>query len=128
MGKRKNPDTSQAAYASLDIVKIHKTHMAIARALEALGKGNYESIANYLNEPEQKIWKRINECIKAKLIHDTGERTMTKSGHPCRVYAPGPATKEAEHKKRVMKGKSIPEFAKAINQVKPSPNTIERFF
>lgn len=34
-----------------------------------------------------------------------------------------------EHKKeRVMKGKSVADFSRAIHQVKPSPNTIDRLF
>lgn len=128
MGKRKNPDTSIDAYNSLNPIKISQTMQKIVETLNIIGKGSYELIAEHAGMPEQRVWKRLIDCVRARLIHDTGERTKTKSGHPCRVFAAGPGTAEVEHKKKVMKGPTVQEFAKAINQVQPSKNIINRLF
>ncbi len=120
--------TSRAAYLALNPIRIHQTHIAIVKALESIGKGNYESISEYMKVPEQRVWKRLNEAVKLGLIHNTGETTRTKSGFKSYLYAAGKSTEEVEKKKRVMKGPTVQQFAKAINQKQMSDNTINRLF
>lgn len=129
MPKRIQPDTSMDAYLSLDKVKITQTHLAITKALEAIGKGNYEMIAKHMGVPYQKVWKRLKEAVDAKLIHNTGEWVKTEGGYKSYMFAAGPATETVKKKERVMKGKTVSQFSKAIlNQPKQSPHTIERLF
>ena len=125
---KKIANTSREAYKSLDPVRIHQTHIDITKALEAIGKGNYEIIAHYLNVPEQRVWKRLNEACKAGLIHNTGETIKTKNGCRSYLYAAGKSTESVVKKERVMKGKTISDFSKAIKQVSQSTHTIERLF
>lgn len=112
--------TSKEAYHSLDPVKIHQTHINITKALECLGKGNYEAIAAYLNIPEQRVWKRLNEACRAGLIHNTGETTLTKAKRKSYMYAAGKSFETLVRKERIMKGKTVADFSRAIKQVQIS--------
>lgn len=126
--KRKNPETSNEAFHSLVPVKIKSLHKKILSALETIGTGTYEDVSAFLDEEPVRVWKRFSELHRDNLIHRTGERKVMKSGRHGFVWASGAATAEVEKKKRVMKGPTVQQFAKAINQVKPSPNVIERLF
>src|ERR1700761_4486615 len=114
MGKRKNPETSLEAHRRLDPIKISQTMVKISEAIKMLGKANYEDVAAYLKEPEPKIWKRFTDCMEAKLIHRTKETKKTKHGYKSYLFAYGPATEKIKKKERVMRGKSVSEYSKAI--------------
>lgn len=128
MKNKKIAATSREAYESLNPVKVHQTHINIVKALESLGSGNYEAIAARMEVPEQRVWKRLSECVRSNLIHNTGTTTLTKNGCKSYVFAPGPPTEPVKKKERVMKGKTISDYSKALNQAKQSPITIERLF
>lgn len=121
MAKRKNPDTSLEAYHSLDPVKISEMHKKIARAVKALGSGNYEAIALYLGVAESKVWKRLKEAQDAGLIFKTGETVLTKSNCKSYVYAcvgekvPAPVRKP----EKSIKGKSVSDYSREL--IKPQP-------
>lgn len=116
---KKIPETSLEAYRSLNPVKVSETQGKIAAAVQSLGRGNYELIAAYLNEPEGKIWKRIGECVKLGLIHKTGETKQTKNGCKSYLYFPGPSSEPIKKKERVMKGKTVADYSRSIQQVHP---------
>jgi hypothetical protein len=127
--KRKNPSTSLEAHARLDPIKVSQTMVKISEAIKVLGKANYEDVAAYLGEPEPKIWKRFTDCMKAKLIHRTEETKKTKHGYKSYLFAYGPTIEEVKKKERVMRGKSVADYSKAIlNQPKPSKRTEENLF
>lgn len=126
--KRKNPQTSLDAYNSIDPIKVSQTMQKISDALIAIKKGNYEMIAEQAGMPEQKTWKRLIDCVRAKLIHRTEETKLTKNGYKSYLFAPGPASEEVEKKKKVMKGPTVQQFSKAINQLHLNNQNIERLF
>lgn len=128
MGTRKNPETSLLAYRSLDPVRLSTMHRKIIDALSVIGKGNYEQIAAQCGEPEKRIWKRLNEVEKAGAIYNTGETVLTKDNCKSSVYAIGKAPGSVKKKERTMKGKTVADFSKAINQVSQSVHTVERLF
>jgi hypothetical protein len=117
MGTRKNPETSLEAYRGLDPQRMNQTYRAIVDALLVIGKGNYETIAVQAEMPEAKIWKRMGEAAKMGLIHNTGETIKTKNGYKSYLFAIGPAPETVQKKQRVMKGKTVSDFSKAIKQV-----------
>lgn len=126
--KKRNPDTSDAAYHSLDPVRISKTHAKILEALKVLGRSNYEKIADHLQMEPSKIWKRTSELIKDNLIYRTESKVLTSSLRFSYEYAivdqtgakPAPARKE-----RVMKGKTVSDFSKElVNKPKYTPLTL----
>jgi DNA-binding Lrp family transcriptional regulator len=117
--KKLPPETSRAAYHSLDPVKISEMHKKIQKALKALGSANYEGIALYLGVPEQRVWKRLKEACDAGLISKTGETVPTKSNRQSYVYAavgetPIPIKPKRE---KSLPGKSIVDYSKAIQQL-----------
>jgi len=126
--KRKNPDTSVAAYHSLDPAKIRKTYQDIMKALESLGKGNYEQISDWLNVDPAKIWKRTSEMVRLGLIHRTESKILTRSKKFSYQYALGPSPEPVKRKERVMKGKTVSDFSKALIQPKQSSRTQESLF
>jgi hypothetical protein len=92
---RKLPDTSHAAKASFtDPMK--KTHHAkIIKALEVLGKGNYEIIGNYIGMKNiNQIARRLKEMMPKTednpngldLIFKPGTKSKTSSGREAYDY------------------------------------------
>lgn len=112
--KRKQIDTSRAAFDSLNPITISIRMQKIADGLKAIGKGNYEQIAIAAGLREDQVWKRLIDCMKAGLIHRTEEKRKTKDNRDSYVFAPGPATQIAARKERVMKGKTISDFSKKL--------------
>lgn len=128
MGKRKNPETSLAAYRSLDPEKINEIHKNILAALDVIGPSTFEELALFLRLEPQRVWRRLSELGSAKLIHRPGDRKIMKSGRQGMVWALGAPSEEVEKKKRIMNGPSISQFSKAINQKQMSDHTINRLF
>lgn len=127
--KSKIPQTSLDAYRGLDPGKLREMYVKIVEALSVIKEGNYELIAAQAEEKESRIWKRLSEVRKLGLIHNTGKKIKTKDGCESYIYAIGPGTgNEKPKKERVMKGKTISDFSKAINQVKQSTPSIEKLF
>jgi DNA-binding Lrp family transcriptional regulator len=128
MGKRKIVATSQAAYHSLDPARLKADYKKIVDALTVIGEGNYEAIAKQAGRPEEKIWKRLKESCDKGLIHNTGKTVMTKNNRMSYVFAIGPSPEPVKKRQRVLKGPSVQDFSKAINQVKQSLKTQEELF
>jgi hypothetical protein len=127
--KRKNPVTSDAAYRGLDPNKMSETHVAIVESLKIIGEGNYEDISACSGMPEARIWKRIVDVVRKGLIHDTGKEKDTVHGNKSRIFALGPSPEPVVKKERVMKGKTVVDYSKAIlKQPKPNQQNIERLF
>src|ERR1700739_2406135 len=115
MGTRKNPETSNEAFRSLDPIKINEIHKKILAALGVLNSGTYEELATHLNLEPQRVWRRLSELGKANLIHRPGERKTMKSGRQGMVWKLGPSPEPIKKKERVMAGKSVVDYSKAIN-------------
>lgn len=78
--KRKNPETSIAAYKSLEPEELREIYKNIIKALGQLGEGTYEEIAAYLKESPARIWKRLSELHRMELIYRPGNKRLLKSG------------------------------------------------
>jgi predicted transcriptional regulator len=127
--KRKNPETSNEAYRSLDPMKINETHGRILDGLKSIGSGTYEDLANFLSLENQRVWRRLSELHRGGLIHRTGERKIMKSGRQGFVWVPGSATEPVKKKERVLKGKTVVDFSKSIlKQAKLNQQNQERLF
>ena len=128
MGTRKNPETSNEAFRSLDSIKINEIHKKILAALEVLNVGTYEDLSDYLHLEPQRVWRRLSELDKAKLIHRPGDRKMMKSGRQGMVWKLGPSPEPIKKRERVMKGKTVQDFSCAINQVPISKPLQQKLF
>lgn len=129
MSKRKNPATSLEAYRSLDPDLLVGLRKKIYKALVEIGTGNYEDMAIKADIEPVQCWKRISELHKDGLIHRTGERKVLSSGRMGFVWAPGGTPEPMKKKERVLKGKTVADFSKAIlNQPIPSKKVEENLF
>lgn len=129
MSKRKVVATSREALASLDPTQLVGLRKKILNTLISIGAGHYEDIAMAANITSAQCWKRLSELEKFGMIHRTGERKMLSSKRMGFVWAPGGTPEPVKKKERVMRGKSVADYSKAIlNQPKPSQNVSERLF
>lgn len=128
MGKRTKISTSQDAYKSLDPEKTRAMYAKIVKALEIIGPATYEELATYMREKPERVWKRLSEAGRLNLIHRPGDRKIMSSGRQGFVWSVGPSPEPVKKKERVMKGRTVSDFSKAINQVKNSPHITERLF
>lgn len=130
MPQRKNPDTSIAAFHSLNQAAVLATKSKIIECLKVIGSGTSEEIADYLGSDYDVIWKRCSDLknIDKKLCW-TGEKRITRRCRMANVFCltvtSQPKTDKSE---KLMKGKSISEITKEIKQTIDRPlNQISMF-
>jgi hypothetical protein len=129
MGKRKSPATSNEAYHSLDPNQLAGLRKRIFQALQSIGTGHYEDIAIAAGIEPVQCWKRLSELHSDGIIHRTGERKMLSSNRMGFVWAPGSPPETVKKKERVLKGKTVADFSKAIlDQPTPSPKIQQTLF
>lgn len=80
MANAKYPETSQAAYRSLDPVQVAEIYQRILWALGQLTEATYEEIASSLKLPKEKIWKRMSECQRNGWVYRPGNKRPLQSG------------------------------------------------
>lgn len=129
MSNKSMPKTSRDAFHSLDPAKINEIHKKILAALEVLGVGTFEDVAEYLHLDRERIWRRMAELGSAHLIHRPGERKIMKSGRQGMVWKLGDHPDAVAKKKRIKKEKTVADYSRAIlNQVKPSEKIQQTLF
>jgi hypothetical protein len=128
MGTRKVQDTSREAFYSLDPKQLVGLRKKLLQALTEIKCGHYEDIARQAGIEPIRCWKRLSELNRDGFIHRTGERKPLASKRMGCVWAPGGTPEVTKKKERVMKGKTVADFSKAINQVKQSIHTQEKLF
>lgn len=74
MTKRKQPETSKAAYNSLDPVQMAEIYLKIIWALGQLTEATFEEIASSLKLPKEKIWKRMSELERFGKVYRPGNK------------------------------------------------------
>lgn len=127
---RKNPETSLAAFKSLQSEEMIKTYNDILAALSILGEGTTEEVAKVMKCHPGKVWRRFSELHeKYKLIHRPGTQRVLKSGRKGYTWKLNPEVEPLiTTVERILPGKSVSDYSKAFNQPAPSNNTIERLF
>ncbi len=92
---KKLPDTSHAAKAAFTDPMKKTHHDKILKALEVLGKGNYEQIGNYIGTKNiNQIARRLKEMMPPdednpkglNLIFKPGTKSATSSGREAYDY------------------------------------------
>lgn len=115
---RKKVETSIEAYNLLNEEHISNHHRKILIALRLLKNGNYEQISQKASMDRHQVARRLNELESKGLVYKPGIKTLTSTGRNSfvysltadgKVYSPAPV-------ERVMKGKSVSDFAKEIIQ------------
>lgn len=122
MQKRKQPDTSLAAFHSLDQNKLNETKRLILDALKTLGKASSEQIADYLGKPYDVIWKRCSDLKNEKIIYASDFKVLTKKNRFARQWIIGDETK-AERTEHSLAGPSVSDYSRKINAIANSVPT-----
>jgi predicted transcriptional regulator len=111
MSKRKVPQTSKYAYASLDPSKLNETYRKILQALVALNEATSQEIAAWLKINHDVIWKRMVDVERMGLIYKPGTKKMLKSGRMGFCYR--------------LTSKSMPKTEADIKSLKNTPTVAD---
>lgn len=115
MGKRKNPETSNAAYRSLDPANLSERYQKILLALKKIKEGTFEEVAVAAGLEPQMVWKRLSELQKSGLIYRPGNKRRLKSGREGFTWClTGELPAELQAREQLMGGKSVSEYADEI--------------
>lgn len=119
MTKRKNPDTSVAAFHSLDQSKMQEIKNKIMEALKVLGKGSSEQLADYLGMEYDNIWKRCSDLKNEGKIFASDYKVLTRKKRFARqwVICDGSLPKTEKSQKALKGQKSISDYSKSINNI-----------
>lgn len=118
MGKKKQPETSTAAYKSLDPDHLNDTYKNILWALGEIGEGHFEDIAKKCGANASTIWKRLSELAVAGLIYRPGNKKKLKSGREGYTWMlTGAVTKEMQNREKVLGGKSVADHSREITTI-----------
>jgi DNA-binding transcriptional regulator GbsR (MarR family) len=78
--KRKIPDTSVEAWKSIDPSQLAQIYCGILYALGIMHRGTFEEIAAHMKVDKSRVWKRMSELERMKLVYRPGSKKMLKSG------------------------------------------------
>jgi len=78
--KRKNPETSVAAYKSLDPLQLAEIYQKILWGIGQLGECTFEELAKGISLPKERVWKRLSELERNNLIYRPGNKRPLASG------------------------------------------------
>lgn len=125
MSKKSVPQTSKDALASLDPEKIGQIYKDIVMALRIIGPETYEGIAKHLKKDSDKIWKRMSELHRMGLVERSGKRKKMASGREGFVWT---ATDKLPNTEKIMPGRTVADFSKALIQPQMGKLTQEKLF
>lgn len=121
MPKRKNPDTSLAAYQQLHPDMISAHHVKIISALRLATKGMmYEQIAAHTKLDKTQVGRRTLELVKRGLVYITEEKRKTVSGRDAQVYDLTEAGWDYNIPAKDLPGKTISQYSKDIKSIQPT--------
>jgi|SRR5688572_18351459 len=118
MGKRKNPETSQAAFKSLDPDKLNERYTLILEALAKIKEGTFEQIAKAAGLKDEVVWKRLSELAVKRMIYRPGNKRKLKSGREGYTWMlVGEVAEKLQGRERVLAGKSVSDISKEIGTI-----------
>jgi hypothetical protein len=80
MSKRKVPSTSVEAWRSIDPAQLAQIYTGILYALGVMYKATFEEIAAHMKVNKDRVWKRMSELERMKLVYRPGSKKLLKSG------------------------------------------------
>lgn len=130
MSKRKIPETSREAFASLQPSEIKETYDGILNALSIIKEGTFEDIAKAMKCKPDKVWKRLSELHdKYDLIYRPGNKRVLKSkreGYTWMLTVAGEANAKVTEK--AVPGKTVSDYSKSINKLSDPSRTQKTLF
>lgn len=88
MPERQLPKTSLDTYDSVKKGDLREGHyIKIKKALEVVGKGNYELIAKQSGLEKHAVNRRLSEMIRLEMLYKTGTTSPTTTGNQAQNYS-----------------------------------------
>lgn len=118
MPKRKNPETSKAAYKSLDPDKLNERYSKILAALGEIKEGTFEQIAKAAKLKDNVVWRRLSELAAAGLIYRPGNKRKLKSGREGYTWMlTGETAEKLQNRERALGGESLADHSRKITTI-----------
>jgi predicted transcriptional regulator len=118
MSKRKNPETSKAAFKSLDPDKLNERYTLILEALAKIKEGTFEEISRAAKLNKSVVWKRLSELAASNLIYRPGNKRKLKSGREGYTWMlVGEVAEKLQSRERSLDGKSVSDYSKEITTI-----------
>lgn len=122
MPLRKNPDTSNEAYRSLDPTELSDIYRSILSSLSKLGEATFEDLAAHMKVDKSRVWKRMSELDKMELVYRPGNKRLLKSGRSGYTWM---LTKEGqpktEYAEKILKGETVSDISKKMQKTINTP-------
>lgn len=77
---KKLPDTSVEAWRSIDPTQLAQIYRGILYALGIMNKATFEEIAAHMKVDKSRVWKRMSELERMKLVYRPGSKKLLRSG------------------------------------------------
>jgi len=117
MPKRKNPDTSLAAYESVKGGMLSDHQAKIIKALEVLGSATAEQIATHLTWEHVQATRRMSELEKIGIVYKPGTTAPTKKGRAAFLWTLKVRGQIVEKKtEKTLPGKTVSDYSKDIKK------------
>jgi len=116
--KRNNPSTSIEAYRQLDPLQLAEIYQKILWGLGQIGEGTFEEISIAIRVPKERVWKRMNELLKANLVYRPGNKKLLASGrlgYTWRLVKENESTEPVTEQTQI--GPTISEYSRNINNI-----------
>jgi predicted transcriptional regulator len=118
MSQKKQPETSKAAYRSLDPDKLNERYSKILEALGKIKEGTFEQIAKAAGLEDKVVWKRLSELAVNGLIYRPGNKRKLKSGREGYTWVlTGEIAEKIQNRERALDGKSVSDYSKEITTI-----------
>lgn len=116
MPKRKLPQTSLDAKASLQPDQIRAIYQKILASLSVLGEATFEEIAAHAKLEKSKVWRRMNELMKDNLVYRPGNKRPLRSGRNGFTWmcTDKSLPKVERPQEKAMKGESVADYSRKL--------------
>lgn len=126
MKKKQVPDTSKEAWRSLDPAKMAQIYRGILYALGVMNKATFEEIAAHMKVDKSKIWKRMSELQRMKLVYRPGSKKMLKSGRQGYEWAlTSQVTPKTDKEQKALKGPTVADHSRKIQIISKEVNQLK---
>ena len=126
MSKRKVPDTSKEAYASLDPAQLNETYRKILYALAQLGEATSQEAAAFSKVDHAVFWKRMVDLERMELIYKPGTKRLLKSGRMGYCYRlKGAAIPITLQHIKALKGPTVADHSRKIKSISEEVNQLK---
>lgn len=127
MAKKQIPDTSKEAWRSLDPTQIAEIYRGILYALGIMNKATFEEIAAHMRVDKSRVWKRMSELERMKLVYRPGSKKSLKSGRMGYEWAlTSTSIPKTDQDMKALKGKpTVSDYSRNINTISKKANQLK---